>query len=58
MDSGYVAPGEILEDDYDVLKPISPEETIGIMDELLCHEVSLRAMNLRMKSILILIQMT
>ena len=40
MDSGYLAPGEILEDEYDVLRPLSPEETIGIMDELLCHEVS------------------
>ena len=43
MDSGYLAQGEVLEDDYDVLRPISLEETIGIMDELLCHEVSPRS---------------
>lgn len=40
MDSGYLAPGETLEDDYDVLKPLLPEEVIGIMDQMLCLEVS------------------
>lgn len=39
MDSGYLAPGETLEDDYDVLKPLLPEEVIGIMDQMLCLEV-------------------
>lgn len=43
MDSGYIAPGEnleqALEDDYDVRKPLTPEEIVGLMDQLLCHEV-------------------
>ena len=40
MDSGYLEPGETMDDDYDVLRDLSPEEVIGIMDQLLCHEVS------------------
>ena len=40
MDSGYLAQGETLEDDYDVLREILPEELIGIMDQLLCYEVN------------------
>ena len=40
MDSGYLAPGETLEDDYDILKPLLPEEVVGIMDQMLCLEVS------------------
>lgn len=43
MDSGYIAPGEnqaqALEDDYDVRQELTPEEVIGLMDQLLCHEV-------------------
>jgi hypothetical protein len=43
MDSGYIAPGEnlaqALEDDYDVRRPLTPEEVVGLMDQLLCHEV-------------------
>ena len=39
MDSGYLAPGETLEDDYDVLQKLLPEEVVGIMDQLLCSEV-------------------
>lgn len=43
MDSGYIAPGEhlerALEDDYDVRQPLTPEEVLGLMDNLLCHEV-------------------
>lgn len=43
MDSGYIAPGEdieqALEDAYDVRKPLTPEEIVGLMDQLLCHEV-------------------
>jgi hypothetical protein len=42
MDSGYLAPGETLEDDYDVLKPLLPEEVIGIMDQMLRLEVRYR----------------
>lgn len=45
MDSGYLAPGEnhakALEDDYDVMRELLPEEVVGIMDQLLCHEVRL-----------------
>jgi N-alpha-acetyltransferase 35, NatC auxiliary subunit len=40
MDSGYLEPGETLEDGYDVLRTLLPEEVIGIMDQILCHEVS------------------
>ncbi|KAJ9215118.1 hypothetical protein DTO166G4_3196 [Paecilomyces variotii] len=40
MDSGYLAPGEALEDDYDVMRELQPEEALGIMDELLCHEMA------------------
>lgn len=39
MDSGYLEPGEPLEDYYDVLQPLLPEELIGIMDSLLCLQV-------------------
>ncbi|KAJ5386926.1 NatC N(alpha)-terminal acetyltransferase Mak10 subunit [Penicillium cosmopolitanum] len=42
MDSGYIAPGEshvqALEDDYDVRQALTPEQVIGLMDQLLCHE--------------------
>ena len=43
MDSGYIAPGEnhaqALEDNYDVRRELAPEEVVGLMDQLLCHEV-------------------
>ena len=42
MDSGYLADGETLDDDYDVLRDLLPEEVIGIMDQMLCYEVYLR----------------
>ena len=41
MDSGFLAEGETLRDDYDVLQPMLPDELVGLMDQLLCHEVSL-----------------
>lgn len=41
MDSGYLEPGETMEDDYDFSQPLLPEEIIGIIDQLLRHEVSL-----------------
>lgn len=40
MDSGFLEPGEALYDDYDTLTPLLPEELIGIMDQLLCHEMA------------------
>ncbi|KAB5583684.1 Mak10 subunit, NatC N-terminal acetyltransferase-domain-containing protein [Coniochaeta sp. 2T2.1] len=40
MDSGCLAPGETLEEEYDVTKPLSPEEALGIIDQLLCHEMA------------------
>ncbi len=40
MDSGHLGPGETLEDEYNVLRNLVPEEVIGIMDQILCHEVS------------------
>lgn len=39
MDSGCSAFGEALDDDYDVLSTLIPEDVIGIMDQLLCFEV-------------------
>ncbi len=39
MDSGYLEPGETMEDDYDFSQTLLPEEIIGIIDQLLCHEV-------------------
>ena len=36
MDQGF---GEDLEDEYDVARPLLPEEVIGIMDQILCLEV-------------------
>ncbi|PYI05087.1 amino-acid N-acetyltransferase subunit Mak10 [Aspergillus sclerotiicarbonarius CBS 121057] len=44
MDSGYLGPGEnhaqALEDDYDLTRELGPEEVLGIMDGLLCHEMA------------------
>lgn len=39
MDSGCVAAGEEFEELYDVSRPLLPVEVLGIIDELLCHEV-------------------
>jgi N-alpha-acetyltransferase 35, NatC auxiliary subunit len=39
LDSGHLEPGETLEDEYDVLRSLLPEEVIGVMDQILCHEV-------------------
>lgn len=43
MDSGYIGPGEThaqaLEDDYDVRRELQAKEVLGLMDQLLCHEV-------------------
>lgn len=39
MDSGYLAPGETMEDEYDFAQALLPEEVLGIIDQLLCHEV-------------------
>ncbi|MCJ1415382.1 hypothetical protein MMC32_001714 [Xylographa parallela] len=40
MDSGCLAPGETLEDDYNILRELLPEEVVGIIDQLLCAEVA------------------
>lgn len=40
MDSGYLRSGETLEDDYDILRELLPEEVLGIIDQLLSFEVS------------------
>ena len=39
MDSGYLQAGETMEDDYDFSQLLLPEEIIGIIDQLLSHEV-------------------
>ncbi|OJJ50594.1 hypothetical protein ASPZODRAFT_106353 [Penicilliopsis zonata CBS 506.65] len=44
MDSGFIAPGEdlaeALQDSYDVTQELRPEQVVGIMDGLLCHEMA------------------
>ncbi|KAI4239402.1 MAG: hypothetical protein LQ349_000423 [Xanthoria aureola] len=40
MDSGYLKDGETLEDEFDILKKLLPEEVVGLMDQLLCHEMA------------------
>lgn len=40
MDSGCLEPGESLDVDYDTSQPLLPKEVLGIIDQLLCHEVS------------------
>jgi hypothetical protein len=40
MDSGFLQPGETLEEDYDALRTLLPEEVLGIMDQLLCYEMA------------------
>jgi N-alpha-acetyltransferase 35, NatC auxiliary subunit len=39
MDSGFLAPGETLDEEYDVTRPLLPAEVLGIIDKLLCLEV-------------------
>lgn len=39
MDSGCPEAEETLDDVYDVCRPLLPEEVLGIIDQLLCHEV-------------------
>lgn len=40
MDSGCSRPGAEVEETYDVSRSLLPEEVLGIIDQLLCHEVS------------------
>lgn len=40
MDSGFLAPGETLDDEYDTSRLLLPEEVLGVVDKLLCQEVS------------------
>lgn len=40
MDSGFLAPGETLVDEYDIQRPLLPVEVLGIMDQLLCCEMA------------------
>ena len=42
MDSGFLAEGESHEDEFDVLRVLLPEEVVGLMDQMLCYEVSAR----------------
>ena len=43
MDSGYLQPGEALEDEYDLFRSLLPDEVLGIMDQMLCYEVGILA---------------
>ncbi|KAM0196808.1 hypothetical protein ACHAPA_007335 [Fusarium lateritium] len=40
MDSGCVESPDDLEELYDVTRPLLPEEVLGIIDQLLCHEMA------------------
>ncbi|KAK3947480.1 Mak10 subunit, NatC N-terminal acetyltransferase-domain-containing protein [Pseudoneurospora amorphoporcata] len=40
MDSGCLAPGETLEETYNVNRPLSAPEVLGIIDQLLCLEMA------------------
>jgi len=40
MDSGCLAPGESLDEDYDVARPLLPVEVLGIIDQLLSLEMA------------------
>lgn len=42
MDSGALAEGESLDEEYDVSRDLLPEEILGIIDQLLCLEVCYR----------------
>ena len=52
MDSGFLMPGERLNDNYDVLQDLLPEQVVGIMDQLLCYEVG-RAFTLGFRSVFV-----
>lgn len=41
MDSGCMLEGDEFEELYDVSQRLLPEEVLGIIDQLLCHEASL-----------------
>lgn len=60
MDSGCVEPGEEFEVLYDVSRPLLPEEALGIMDQLICHEVSVDGTGtlLFKRTVLIVLQMS
>ncbi|KAK4095167.1 hypothetical protein PCL_09195 [Purpureocillium lilacinum] len=40
MDSGCVKPGDEFEELFDVSRALDPQEVLGVMDQLLCHEMS------------------
>ncbi|KAI4272703.1 MAG: hypothetical protein LQ337_005116 [Flavoplaca oasis] len=40
MDSGFLTQGETFEDEFDILKELLPEETVGLMDQVLRHEMA------------------
>lgn len=40
MDSGFLEGDETMEDNYDIEQELTPAEVVGIMDQLLLHEVS------------------
>jgi N-alpha-acetyltransferase 35, NatC auxiliary subunit len=41
MDSGFLQEGESLQAEYDCASTLSPGEVVWLMDELICHEVSI-----------------
>lgn len=47
MDSGHLEPNEPLFDEYDTTRDLLPEEVLGVIDQMLCHEVPQHARFLR-----------
>jgi hypothetical protein len=43
MDTGFLAAGEKMDDDYNVIRDLLPEEILGIIDQLICFEVRITA---------------
>lgn len=50
MDSGVLAEGESLDEEYDVSRDLLPEEILGIIDQLLCLEVGSRSIDISYKT--------
>lgn len=46
MDSGCLASAESLDEQYDLNRPLLPTEVLGIIDQLLSHEVSVTGLTL------------
>ncbi len=50
MDSGCEAHMSNFEEQYDVRRPLLPEEVLGLIDQMLCLEVTLQRLALELQS--------